>query len=128
MDALGRLASEIIITAGNVSDFTAAPDLIKDLRDTAGVGDKGYDSKAIRDQLEAQGCESCIPARSHVKDPPPYDKELYKSRHTVENKFQRLKVFRRVATRYEKTKRMFLMFIIVAFSATYEKDGLWPPM
>ena len=67
-------------------------------------------------------------ARSNVKNPESYDEVLYKTRHCIENKFQRLKVFRRVANRYEKTKRMFFMFIIVALSATYEKDGLWAPM
>ena len=128
VDAVGRLAAGIILTSGNISDHTVAPELTADLRDTAGVGDKGYDSKKHRDQLRRQGCEPCIPARSNVKNPEPYDEVLYRTRHCIENKFQRLKVFRRVANRYEKTKRMFFMFIIVAISATYEKDGLWAPM
>ena len=98
------------------------------LERTAGVGDKGYDSKKHRDQLRRQGCEPCIPARSNVKNPEPYDEVLYRTRHCAENKFQRFKVLRRVAHRYEKTKRMFFMFIIVAISVTYEKDGLWEPM
>ena len=127
-DVLGRLAGKIILTPGNVSDHTAGPELTETLRDTAAVGDKGYDSKKYRNQLRRQGCEPCIPARSNVKNPDPYDERLYRTRHCIENKFQRIKVFRRVASRYEKTKRMFYMFVIVALSATYEKDNLWPPM
>ena len=128
VDVIGRLAAKIVITSGNVSDHSAAPTLTAGLKDTAAVADKGYDSKAHRDQLRSQGCEPCIPARSNVKSPESYDKSLYRSRHCVENKFQRLKVFRRVAARFEKTKRMFFMFVVIAISATYEKDGLWPPM
>jgi transposase len=128
VDACGRLAGKIILTSGDVSDHTVAPELTEKLEDTASVGDKGYDSKKLREQLRSQGCEPCIPARSNVKNPESYDKGLYRTRHCVENKFQRLKVFRRVASRYEKTKRMFYMFVIVAFSVTYEKDNLWPPL
>ena len=128
VDALGRLAAKMILTPGNVSDHTAAPSLTESLKDTAGVGDKGYDSRKYRDKLRSQGCEPCIPARQNTKNPEPYDEALYRTRHCIENKFQRIKVFRRVATRYETTKRMFLMFITVALSSTYEKDDLWPPM
>ena len=128
VDILGRLASCLVITPGNVSDHTVAPQLTRELKDTAAVGDKGYDSKAHRDQLRRLGCEPCIPSRSNVKIPEHYDKELYKSRHVIENKFQRIKVFRRVAARFEKTKRMFHAMLITSISATYEKDGLWGPM
>jgi transposase len=128
VDALGRLAAPFLLTAGNISDHTAAPGLTALLRDTLAVADKGYDSKAFRDKLRTQGCEPCIPARSNVKQPEAYDKELYCSRHCIENSFQRIKVFRRVATRYDKTDRMFILFITVALSAVYEKDSLWPAM
>ena len=127
-DAAGRLAAPLILTAGNISDHTAAPDLTDGLRDTAAVADKGYDSKALRLRLRARGCEPCIPARSNTKCPEPYDETLYRSRHCIENVFQRIKVFRRVATRYDKTDRMFLLFVTVALSAVYEKDSLWSPM
>ncbi len=128
VDARGRLTAPFLLTAGNISDHTAAPELTGTLRDSAAVADKGYESKAFRDRLRAQGCEPCIPARSNVKQPEPYDKELYRSRHCIENAFQRIKVFRRVATRYEKTDRMFTLFITVALSAICEKDRLWPAM
>lgn len=128
VDALGRLAAKMILTPGNVSDHTVAPALTGELKDIAGVADKGYDSRKLRRQLRTQGCEPCIPARKGTIKPEPYDEALYRTRHCIENKFQRLKVFRRVATRFETTKRMFLAFITIAFSFTYERDGLWRPM
>lgn len=128
VDALGRLAAKMILTPGNVSDHTVAPALTGELKDIAGVADKGYDSRKLRRQLRTQGCEPCIPARKGTIKPEPYDEALYRTRHCIENKFQRLKVFRRVATRFETTKRMFLAFITIALSFTYERDGLWRPM
>lgn len=127
-DALLRLATKIVLTAGNVSDHTAAPELTGSLRDCAVVEDKGYDSKKNRDQLRSQGCEPCIPSRKNRKNPEPYDELLYRSRHCIGNLFQRLKVFRRVATRFEKTSRMFLAMVLISLSATYEKFNLWSPM
>jgi transposase len=127
-DLLGRLAAKLVITAGNVSDHTVAPALTGTLRDLSLIADKGYDSSQFRKQLEARGCEPCIPSRKNTRKPAPYDKELYKCRHVIENLFQRLKVFRRVATRYEKTDRMFLMFVLVALSAIYEARGLFEPL
>lgn len=117
VDVLGRLAAPVLLTPGNESDHTAAPTLTSDLKDTAVVGDKGYDSKKLRDTLRCQDCEPCIPARSNVKNPEPYDQTLYRTRHVVENVFQRLKVFRRISSRFEKTKRMFFAFLCCALAA-----------
>lgn len=125
VDAVGRLAARMLITTGNTSDHTAAPELTADLTDVAVVGDKGYDSKKYREDLRGQGCEPCIPARKNVKNPEPYDKDLYKTRHCVENKFQSIKLFRRIATRFEKTKRMFFAFVTLGMAADYEKQKLW---
>ena len=71
VDAVGRLVAKIILTLGNISVHSVAPELTAGLRDTAGVGDKGYDSKKHREQLRRQGCEPCVPARSNVKNPEP---------------------------------------------------------
>lgn len=127
-DAPLRLCSKMVLTPGNISDYTAAPEVTGTLRDCVLVEDKGYDRNKNRAQLRAQGWEPCIPSRKGTKIPEPYDQQLYRSRHCIENLFQRLKVFRRVATRYEKTKRMFLAMLIFSVSATYEQYGLWPPM
>lgn len=128
VDVRGRLAAKLIFTPGNVSDFTVAPALTCDLKDVFGVGDKGYDSKTIREDLRSRGCEPCIPSRKNTKVPETYNETLYRSRHCVENVWQRVKVFRRVASRYEKTLRMFELFVILAVATVYERDDLWIPM
>ncbi len=125
VDVLGRLAAAMEITPGNTSDITVAPGLLKTLEDTAVVGDKGYDSRELRGTLRAQDCEPCIPARKNVKNPEAYDVELYRTRHVVENVFQRLKIYKRVASRFEKTKRMFFAFVCVVMAAIYTEDELW---
>lgn len=127
-DTLMRLAAKLILTGGNVSDHTAAPELTAELHDCVVGADKGYDSGKHRKDLRSRGCEPCIPSRSNVKDPEPYDEMLYRARHCIENFFQRLKVYRRVATRYEKTARMFLALTLCAVAATYEQFSLWGPM
>jgi len=128
IDGLGRLAALPVFTPGNVSDFTAAPKLTGRLRNTAGVGDKGFDSAKIRHGLRARGCEACIPYRRNVKIKEPYDEDLYRARHCIENLFQRIKTFRRVAMRFEKTLRMFAEFVTFSILAVYEADELWLPM
>lgn len=128
VDVLGRLAGKLIFTPGNVSDFSVAPALTAELKDVFGVADKGYDSKTIRKDLRARGCEPCIPCRKNTKVPEAYDATLYRARHCVENVWQRIKVFRRVASRFEKTLRMFEFFVILALATIYERDGLWIPM
>ena len=124
-DALLRLCAPLMLTAGNVSDHTAAPQMLASITDQFVVADKGYDSRALREQLCSQKCEPCIPYRKNTKQPQAYNEFLYRARHCVENLFQRMKVFRRVATRFEKTSRMFLAMVLVSLSALYEKRGLW---
>ena len=73
--------------------------------------DKGYDSDEIRQQLKDRQMDAVIPPRSNRKTPLDYDKELYKQRNKVERFINRMKQFRRIATRYEKLKATFLAFI-----------------
>jgi transposase len=82
------------------------------------IGDKGYDAdQRVRNVLAAAGKRAVIPPRRNRKDPVPFsedDKELYKQRHRIENLFGRLKDYRGIATRYEKTARNFLSGIHLA--------------
>ena len=75
------------------------------------VMDKAYDSQAIRHFLGARGIEAVIPPRSNRTEAMAYDPEKYKLREQVERFFNKLKQFRRIATRYEKLSRTFLAFI-----------------
>jgi transposase len=78
------------------------------------IGDKGYDSDEFVKAIEAGGAKAVIPPRENRIEQREYDKDLYKDRNLVERFWNRMKQFRRVATRYEKTARNFLGFVRVA--------------
>ena len=78
------------------------------------IGDKGYDSDEFVKAIEAGGATAVIPPRENRIEKREYDKDLYKDRNLVERFWSRMKQFRRVATRYEKTARNFLGFVRVA--------------
>ena len=71
------------------------------------IADKAFDSDNIRKSLAASGIITVIPSRVNRRHPYPLDKVAYKTRHLVENYFARIKQFRRIATRYEKTDTSF---------------------
>jgi transposase len=77
-------------------------------------GDEGYDSDAFAKVLEGRGAEVVIPPRSNRVAPREYDPVADRERNKVERCINRLKQFRRVATRYEKTARNFLGMICLA--------------
>jgi len=72
------------------------------------LADRGYDSDAIIEQAAAQGMAAVIPPRKNRKIQRPYDKDLYKLRHLVENAFLHLKRWRGIATRYTKNTESLL--------------------
>lgn len=74
------------------------------------IADKGYDADAIRQELENNGIEAVIPPRSNRKVQIPYDRAKYRERNLIERMFNRLKNWRRIATRYDKTALSFLSF------------------
>ena len=78
------------------------------------IADKGYDSQAVVGGAEARGAEAVIPTLSTRKHQRVIDKDLYKERNLAERFWNKVKQFRRVATRYEKTARNFLAFTHVA--------------
>ena len=80
----------------------------------AAVMDKAYDSHAIRQFLAMQGIEAVIPPRANRTETIHYDPEKYQLREKVERWFNKLKQFRRIATRYDKLSRTFLAFVHLA--------------
>lgn len=78
-----------------------------------GVMDKGYDSDTIREKLTIQHMQPVIPPRKNRLVQYEYDQDIYKLRNKVERVINRLKQFRRIATRYEKLATTFLAFIHV---------------
>lgn len=104
----------MLLTGGQVADVTQAESLLDGIRAKVVIGDKGYDSKAVVGNIRATGAEPVIPSRANAKEPRPYDRERYKDRNLVERFWNKVKQYRRVATRYEKTARNFMGFILVA--------------
>jgi transposase len=76
--------------------------------------DKGYDADAIRKELPQAGIEAVIPAKRNRKEPAPHDAEKYKWRNLIERLFNKLKNWRRIATRYDKTAQSYLGFVATA--------------
>jgi transposase len=72
------------------------------------LGDKAYDSADLRQELAEQGTKPVIPNRSNRKQPFSFNKRFYKLRWRIESAFNRLKDFRRIATRYDKLARNYL--------------------
>lgn len=105
------------ITEGQESDVTAAPEIIDKMskRMTHFLGDRGYDSDRLREQLVNEKIIPCIPGRSNRKKEIQYDKELYKKRHIVENMFGRLKDWRGIGTRYCRCAHTFETAVCIAF-------------
>jgi transposase len=105
---------ELKVTPGQVADITQAQTLLESHDFDAVIGDKGYDSKKLVTYIESRGAEAVIPPRSNLKDQREFDQHLYRERNLVERFISRIKQYRRVATRYEKTARNFLAFVQVA--------------
>jgi transposase len=98
----------IIVTKGTAADCTQAEGLITDIKAQYLLADKGYDSNKIIKQALDQGMEPVIPPRKNRKIQRPYDVDLYKLRHIIENTFLRLKDWRGIATRYAKNIKSFV--------------------
>ena len=78
------------------------------------LADKGYDGDFLREELLTHGIRPVIPPKANRKNPPACDFRAYKNRNRIERMFNRLKQFRRVATRYDKTARSFMAFLALA--------------
>ncbi len=118
-DVIGR-PFKLLLTPGNIHDITAAPELLAKLSGARFIlGDKGYDSDALRATIRQQGARPVIPGKANRKRKIPLDTNRYRSRHLIENAFCRLKDFRRVATRYDKLARNFLSAVALAVLLAY---------
>ena len=113
-DAKGRLIA-ILLTGGEAHDCPVAERLIHRV-DAAEhmLGDKAYDSAELREELDEQGTKPVIPNRSNRKQPFSFNKRLYKLRWRIEAAFNRLKDFRRIATRYDRLARNYLAAVCLA--------------
>lgn len=79
------------------------------------IADKAFDAdERVIAPLSAAGKRAVIPPKANRKTSRDYDRDLYKARHLIENFFAKLKQFRAIATRYDKTARNFLGAIQLA--------------
>jgi transposase len=102
------------LTPGQVHDVTQALCLLEAVSNANVLADKAYDSRAWVERLEARGCQVVIPSRRRNKHPRTIDKHLYNERFLVENFFQKIKRFRRIAMRFEKLAAHFLAMVTLA--------------
>ena len=77
------------------------------------IADKGYDSDTFVLTINSSGAQAVIPPRSNRKELRDYDVQLYKERNLVERYFQKLKHYRRIATRYERLARNYLSMLVL---------------
>lgn len=114
-DALGNLL-EFLLTSGNVHDSTVAVELLSrlDLTDSNVLADKAYGTNQILNYIQSADSEYTIPTKSNTVRSWHCDWHIYKDRHVIECFFQKLKWFRRIATRYDKRNDVFLSGVFLA--------------
>jgi len=104
----------LILTAGQAGDAPQAIPLIDGLEADVVLADTAYDSQALRSAVADKGAKAVIPNNPSRAIKYRLDKALYAERHLVECCISKLKQFRRVATRYEKTARNYLAVVTLA--------------
>lgn len=105
-----------MLTGGQAHDSKAAIEILSELEISGSniLGDKAYGTAKIREYITKHNAEYTIPPRENNPNPWFCDFWLYKERHLVECFFNKIKAFRRVATRYDKLASSFLAFVYVA--------------
>jgi transposase len=78
------------------------------------LADKGYDANDLRKAVRDRNAWANIPPKANRKDPICFSKHLYKARNLVERFFNKIKNFRRIATRFDKTAENFLAAVKLA--------------
>ena len=99
---------DFILTPGQAHDLEGADALLPDMAAEALLADKAFDAdKRVIEPLLARGKSFVIPPKSNRKVQRDFDKDAYKARHLIENFFCKLKEYRAIATRYDKTDTSF---------------------
>ena len=108
VDALGNPVG-FFLTGGQAHDLAGADHLLPGMKADMLIADKAFDAdKRVLDPLAAAGKEAVIPPKANRRMARTYNRDLYKARHLIENFFAKLKQFRAIATRYDKTDRNVL--------------------
>ena len=112
-DALGNLV-RFVLLPGHRFDTVGVPPLIDGLSFEAFIADKAFDSNTIIADLDERGAKVVISQHQRRTKPYPIDAEMYKWRHLIENFFCKLKEFKRIAMRADKTDASFAANIYLA--------------
>ena len=112
-DALGNLV-RFVLMPGQRFDAVDVPPLIKGISFNALIADKAFDSDAVLADLDDRGAKVVISQHPRRSQPRRIDKEMYKWRHLIENFFCKLKEFKRIALRADKTDQSFSAMIHLA--------------
>ena len=119
VDALGN-PTDFHLTGGQACDLEGAGELLPGAAAETILADKAFDAdQRVLRPLKQAGKTAVIPPRANRKVQREYDKHLYKARHLIENFFAKLKLYRAIATRYDKTARNFLAAIHLAASVIW---------
>ena len=119
VDALGNPVG-FFLTGGQAHDLVGADALLPGMAAETLIADKAFDAdERVIAPLTAAGKTPVIPPKANRRVPRDYDRDLYKARHLIENFFAKLKQFRAIATRYDKTARNFLAAIHLAAAAIW---------
>jgi transposase len=110
------LPLRVVITAGQVNDVTQAQTLLRGQQARYVMADRGYVSEEVRWDIHRIGATPIIPPKSNARVVYPFNKRLYRQRNVIERVFNKLKHFRRVATRFEKNAVNFLAMLHLAVS------------
>ena len=110
VDALGN-PLKILLTPGQRNDVTQAKSLLEGQSGDFTIADKGYDSDEVREVIKSNDSESVIPPRENRNTKYDYDKDIYKERHVIECFFGKIKHFRRIFSRFDKSARNFAAFL-----------------
>jgi transposase len=102
------------LTGGHRGDVLQAAALLADDRPDTVLADTAYDADHFHTAITHAGATAVIPNNPSRASQLPFDKELYKERHLIECCFSKLKQFRRVATRYEKTASNYAAVVTIA--------------
>jgi transposase len=106
VDALGNLV-RFVLLPGQRHDTIGVPPLIEGVAFGALLGDRAFDVDWLRAELDARGAIAVIPPKANRKARFDFDRDAYRWRHLIENTFAKLKEFRAIATRYDKTDTSF---------------------
>lgn len=113
MDTLGR-PLRLLLSGGQVHDINYAHALLEGIKAKAVLADKGYDANHLRAAIRKRRMRIVIPSTRSRKRKIRYDRKIYRERNLVERCFNKLKHFRRIATRFDRLDVHYLAFLHLA--------------